>query len=1334
MKKNPDVTTKDPADEIASLVRKLQETQQQLQDLTGGEIDAVLAPGGQSFLLQAAQEQLRESEAAQRGFALMQASILNALPAHIALIDHEGVILSINDGWRGFAESNGLQSSTCGVGKNYLEICERARGDCADGARQAAAGIRAVLAGTMREFSLEYPCHGPAEQRWFRLMVAPLGKDRPEGAAIMHINITERKRVQEEVRQSEERFRGMFDAAVAGIIIADSQGCYRRTNPAYCRMLGYTEEELREMNFASLTHPEDLNLDLELRDELLAGRRESFVMEKRYIKKGGDIFWARISVSATRADNGEVNSFIVVTEDITERRRAEAALVEMSALLETLMKSSKDFIYFKDRQSRFVLLSQSFLDHFQVGNLEDLKGKTDFDCYPEEQARGAFEDEQAIIKTGRAIIDQEEGRTLAHGQKVWVLTSKMPWRDPAGNIIGTWGISRDITERKRAEAALVEMSALLETLMKSSKDFIYFKDRQSRFVNFSQSFLDHFQLGNLEDLKGKTDFDCYPEEQARGAFEDEQAVMETGRPILDQEEGRTLAHGPKVWHLTSKMPWRDPAGNIIGTWGISRDITERKRAEAALMETSSLLETLMKNSNDFIYFKDRQSRFVRISQRFLDNTTAASLEELKGKTDFDFLPEEQAQSAFQDEQSVIETGRAVIDREERQTLSDGRTMWVLTSKMPWRDSAGKIIGTWGISKDITERKRVESELDYERDLLRTLLANTTDHIYFKDLQSRFVHFSWKMLNHFRLSHPDELKGKSDFDFFSEEHARPAFEAEQEIIRTGKPMFNLEEKETQLDGRIAWVLSSKMPRHDKEGNVIGTMGISKDITERKRTESRYHRLVDSNAQSVFFWNKNGKITGSNNAFLGLVGYTREDLEAGRIGWLGMTPKEFADRDRQALNELAATGVSTSYEKEFIRKDGSRVPVLVGSAIFEDNPDEGVCFVLDLTERKKLEAQFLRAQRMESIGTLAGGIAHDLNNILAPILMSIDVLKLTATDPQTATILETIGVSAKRGADIVRQVLSFARGVEGEKIEVQPKHLLKDLEHIIKDTFPKDIRLHFSIPAETWTLLGDPTQIHQILLNLCVNARDALPNGGNLTIAAENCVLDEQYVAMNLQSKAGRFVLISVTDTGTGIPPAVLDKIFEPFFTTKDLNKGTGLGLSTVMAIVKSHDGIINVYSEPGKGTTFKVYLPALETASEAQGKQTQSVDLPRGNGETVLIIDDEASVLAITGKTLQAFGYRVLTAANGAIAIAIYARQMSEINVVLTDMMMPIMDGPATIHALMQINPQVKIIAASGLNTNDSVLKVAGIGLKHFLTKPYTAGTLLKTLRTILDET
>jgi CheY-like chemotaxis protein len=349
------------------------------------------------------------------------------------------------------------------------------------------------------------------------------------------------------------------------------------------------------------------------------------------------------------------------------------------------------------------------------------------------------------------------------------------------------------------------------------------------------------------------------------------------------------------------------------------------------------------------------------------------------------------------------------------------------------------------------------------------------------------------------------------------------------------------------------------------------------------------------------------------------------------------------------------------------------------------------------------------------------------------MSIDLLKGMTEDSGALEILDTIEASAERGADIVRQVLSFARGVEGSRIEIQPKRLLNDLETIIKDTFPKNIQLRFVIPEDAWTFSGDPTQMHQILLNLCVNARDAMPDGGSLTIRVENCILDEQLGATNFETKAGRYVNISVTDSGTGIPQNMIDKIFDPFFTTKEMNKGTGLGLSTVLAIVKSHDGIVNVYSEQGKGTTFKVYLLALESPSGVEQRAIYHTVLPRGNGETILLVDDEAAILGVTGRALEVFGYRVLTAQDGAEAIAIYAEKKDEIALVLTDMMMPVMDGASLIRILRRINPALRIVKASGLYSNGRDSSSPPAGVEYVLTKPYTAEILLKTVRSALDD-
>jgi CheY-like chemotaxis protein len=377
--------------------------------------------------------------------------------------------------------------------------------------------------------------------------------------------------------------------------------------------------------------------------------------------------------------------------------------------------------------------------------------------------------------------------------------------------------------------------------------------------------------------------------------------------------------------------------------------------------------------------------------------------------------------------------------------------------------------------------------------------------------------------------------------------------------------------------------------------------------------------------------------------------------------------------------------------------------------------------------------MRAQRMESIGTLAGGIAHDLNNILTPILTSIEILKMTETDERTHKILETIERSSQRGADIVRQVLSFARGIQGKRVQIQPKRLLSDIGTLVADTFPKHIRPQLSVPKGEWPILGDPTLLHQVLLNLSVNARDAMPNGGTLAIRADNVVVDEGSARGYERGKPGSYVVISVADTGTGIPGAIRDKIFEPFFTTKEVGKGTGLGLSTVLTIVKSHNGFIDVQRNSGGGTVFKIFLPTAETSRTGAPESESLAGMPRGNGETILIVDDEPSILAISGDTLETFGYRVLEAHDGAEALAKYQQHRDEIAVVLTDLTMPILDGNATIRELLKLNPAVKIIASSGFKTGQTGPITLPTPGRLFLAKPYTAEALLKTVRRILDE-
>jgi nitrogen-specific signal transduction histidine kinase len=303
-----------------------------------------------------------------------------------------------------------------------------------------------------------------------------------------------------------------------------------------------------------------------------------------------------------------------------------------------------------------------------------------------------------------------------------------------------------------------------------------------------------------------------------------------------------------------------------------------------------------------------------------------------------------------------------------------------------------------------------------------------------------------------------------------------------------------------------------------------------------------------------------------------------------------------------------------------------------------------------------------------------------------MMSIRMLQNKFPDEDSQRLLQMLQASAERGAGLVKQVLSFARGVEGERITLQPRHLIREIVKILKDTLPKSISVDFSADDNLWAVSGDATQLHQVLMNFCVNARDAMAGGGRLTILAENVYIDDNYARMNIEARPGRYVRIKIVDTGSGMPPHIIDKIFEPFYTTKEQGKGTGLGLSTALGIVKGHGGFINVYSEVGSGTQFTIHVPAV-TIEQASQRGAGAVELPYGKDELILVVDDERAILEITKTTLETHGYRALTASDGTEAVALYAQHKDEVKVVLTDMMMPYMDGPATIRALQKLNPQ-----------------------------------------------
>jgi PAS domain S-box-containing protein len=462
-------------------------------------------------------------------------------------------------------------------------------------------------------------------------------------------------------------------------------------------------------------------------------------------------------------------------------------------------------------------------------------------------------------------------------------------------------------------------------------------------------------------------------------------------------------------------------------------------------------------------------------------------------------------------------------------------------------------------------------------------------------------------------------------------------------------------------------------------------------------------------------------------------------------LGHPPSEVVDRslfdfvcpeDQSRIRAaLAARGEAAGdelWEFQVLHRDGSRRYLEAAASDPIADPDlSGILITArDVTKRKDLQKQLLRAQRLETIGSLAGGVAHDLNNILSPVLMGIELLRLGTTDKSKLKMLRVMETSVGRGRNIVRQVLTFARGLEGEPTLIHPRHLANEVVEIIRQTFPANIQVQQDISKDCWCVLGDATQLHQVLMNLLVNARDAMPNGGSIVVSSENLVVDDAYARMTPQARPGRYAVVAIADTGTGISSKNLAKIFSAFFTTKGPEKGTGLGLSTVKQIVEGHSGFITVESKVGSGTTFRIHLPAAASV-EATAEIKAAAALPSGNGELVIVADDDESVRDITKQTLEAYGYVARAAGDGAEALAVLIEERSRAKVLFTDYSMPIMDGRQLTSAVRKMGIKVKVIVVSGTSMAEEERETMAAEADAVLLKPFTASKLLTTVDRLL---
>jgi two-component system, cell cycle sensor histidine kinase and response regulator CckA len=513
-------------------------------------------------------------------------------------------------------------------------------------------------------------------------------------------------------------------------------------------------------------------------------------------------------------------------------------------------------------------------------------------------------------------------------------------------------------------------------------------------------------------------------------------------------------------------------------------------------------------------------------------------------------------------------------------------------------------------------------------------------------------------------------------------------------------------------------------------------LTQEIQHRQNMQERLELAQKVGRIGTFEWNIQTNEVSWSTELEALYGVAPGSFNGCYNAWLQRIHPEDQDRIATDLQQSIQTGTATDTEFRVIDDQGKTRWMIAKGRIFNDTtgtPHRMIGIHIDITDKKQLEAQFLRSQRLESLGTLASGIAHDLNNILTPILTVSQLLplKLPNLDERSLHLLKMLENSAHRGSELVKQILSFARGMEGKRVCLQPKHLLLEIESILKQTLEKSIEIHRDIPSDLWSISADTTQLHQVLMNLCVNARDAMPQGGILEILAMNYSLDAQSAQTYWEATPGSYVMIQVSDTGIGIPPEIQDRIFDPFFTTKEVGKGTGLGLSAVLGIIKSHGGFVDVQSEAGKGSQFRVFLPASQVVPTHVGDELAPLS---GQNELILVVDDEIAIREITKTTLENYNYQVLTASDGMEAIAIMAEHSNHVQGVLMDIMMPAIDGCTTMPLLRRFNPNLYAIAMSGLKSPHSLEQIKRSGFQDFLGKPFTTGELLSSLQPVSHAT
>ncbi len=1165
-------------------------------------------------------------------------------------------------------------------------------------------------------------------------------------------DITERQRAAVALQASEQKFRLLVEH-IQDVFWISTPSLDRilYVSPSYEQCWGRTCASLyaRPASFVEAIHP----ADQERVGAAFAGHaRGEWHVEYRILRPDGEVRWMLDRGSPVRDENGAMLYMCGVVTDVTARKQTDELLRQSETRLRAITDSAQDAIVMMDPDDRISFWNPAATQIFGYTSAEALGQPLHAFLVPPRYHAAHQSAFPAFRQTGQGA---NVGRTLdleawrKDGREISVQLSLS-----AVELEGRWhavGLIRDITARKQAEAALQaaetlarKKTALLKSIMESPRGMIIFAlDRSYCYTEFTTTHKKvMYQLWGVEITVGMNMLDCISDPADRAKARDHFDRALQGEAQV-QEEAYGDSALTRNYYENRYGPIFDGSGAVTGLTVFVIDISERRRAQAALQASEARYRLVSENGGDVIWLFDlATNRFAFLSPS-VEKLFGYTLAESQGRSMLDTLTPEDRQlvaerlpqrlAAFAGGDNTVRSQCHELE----QIRKDGSRVWTEVVTTLIADERRQVTHLQGITRDISGRKQAEAALQARELKYRRIFENIQDVFYEVRLDGTIEEVSPSIAAISRGQYArEDLLGKSMYGFYADPQTR------DDLLRILREKGSLSDHTVWLKNRdgslIPCSLSAKLLT-DATGQPDRITGTLRDITERKQAEDLLllqGAALAAAANAIVITDAQGVVEWANPAFSTLTGYGLEEA-------CGRNTRDLLKSGQQAAAFYAELWDTISaghvWHGELVnrRKDGTLYTEDMTITPLHGARGEIQRFIAikqDITGRKALESQLLRSQRMESIGRLAGGIAHDLNNILAPVLLAPPLLRAAIHDPDTRELVDLVEASTQRGAEIIRQLLTFSRGLKGERIPLHLALLVREMYAIMRETFPKNITLHLDLPAGIPPVTGDTTQLHQVLMNLCVNARDALPDGGELTLSLEAVTLDPADAATIPDGRPGRFVVLGVGDTGTGIEPKILDRIFDPFFTTKPVGKGSGLGLSTSLGIVRSHAGFIQVRSAPGQGTLFRIFLPISVTlTAPADNVLLAAPQLPQGHGEQVLVVDDEAHLRHMARKILEGNGYRVLEAQDGAEALRLLESSREPPQVVLTDLLMPHMDGPTLIRQLRQLPAPPRIVAMGGLPPPPEDLRELGLTAGRFLHKPFDTPALLNALHALLAE-